>query len=214
MEIIPAVLTDNPEELEEKIKQVEHLARRVQIDVIDGIFAKNKTVGLDVLEGLETSLLLDFHLMVKDPLNWVEHSIQAGADRIIAQVEMISNQREFVEKVRATGAKVGLAIDLNTGIDAIEKDGLAELDVVLVMAVKSGFGGQEPKDIDYKIWDLEDYQYANNLKYSICVDGGIDKDNILHIAQAGADEFVVGHSLWDGNLEENMRKLEEALNAV
>lgn len=215
LEIIPAILTNNPEELKEKIKQVEGLARRVQIDVVDGVFAKNKTVGLEGLEEIETNLFLDIQLMVKEPVDWVERCANVLADRVIGHVEMMSSQEEFLKKVAESGAKVGLGLDLDTPVEAIEENLLTSLDVVLVMSVKAGFGGQEFETrVLEKVEKLRILKTGDPNPFSICVDGGVSMENTKQIIEAGADEVVVGHSLWEGNLEENIGKLKEGLNAV
>lgn len=218
VQIIPAILTNNPEELREKISRVEGLARlaesdsrrmrRVQIDIVDGIFAKNKTVGLEVLEGMETALLLDVQLMVKEPMDWVERCTSILADRVIGHVETMGSQEEFVAKVAGSGAKVGLGLDLDTPIEAIEENLLTSLDVVLVMSVKAGFGGQEfePRILE-KIEKLKKLKEGDPNPFSICVDGGVNMDNIKQIIEAGADEVAVGSSLFEGDIEENISKL-------
>lgn len=214
MEIIPAILTNNPKELQEKIALIEGKVKRVQIDIIDGVFANNKTVGLEVLEGLETKLLIDVQLMVKEPVDWIEKSVRAMADRIIGQVEMMSDQAEFVRRVQDVAHSVGLAIDLDTPVSAIDPLLLPNLDVVLVMSVKAGFGGQEFSEIAIeKIRELDEMRKSDMLNFRICVDGGINSENINSVADAGADEVVVGHSLFEGEIEENLEKLRQAVSS-
>lgn len=222
LEIIPAVLTRDPKELEERIEAVEGLARlaegdgrqikRVQIDIIDGVFAENKTIGLEVLEGIETNLLLDIHLMVKEPVDWVEKSIRAMGDWIIGQVEMMSDQAEFVGKVQETGHKVGLALDLETPVSAIDPVLLLDLDVVLVMSVKAGFGGQEFQGVALqKAVRLLNERVNKSYKYKVCLDGGINIENIKQVAGVAIDEVAIGNSLFKGDIEENYRRLKETL---
>ncbi len=203
MEIIPAILTDSPDELREKValitKANRHLVRRVQIDVIDGVFANNKTVGLEPLEGLDTDLLFDIQLMVKNPVGWVKKSAEVLADRIIGHVEQMPDQSEFVNAVTLTGCEVGLGLDIHTPIKAIE-DVLSDLDVVLLMSVETGFGGQElDPDILDKIVKLKEMRDTKDHRYQICVDGGVSEKNIYELGQAGADEVAIGRSLWSGD---------------
>lgn len=208
IEIIPAILTNDPEELEDKIKRVEGLARRVQVDIIDGVFANNRTVALESLEEIETEALFDVHLMVHEPDSWVERAVRALADRIIGQVEMMSDQFHFIGHVQETGSKVGLGLDLSTPVSAIDPAILNNLDVVLVMSVKAGFGGQEfNKSALEKIKALDEIRSRDNTPFRICVDGGINLNNIAEVRRAGADEVAIGQSLFAGDLAENIRNL-------
>lgn len=211
LEIIPAILTNDPKELEEKIRQVEELVQRVQVDIVDGVFADNKTISLEAVANIDTNLLLDIQLMTKEPVDWVEKSARAMADRIIGQVEMMSDQARFIEKVAETGEKVGLAIDLPTPISALDTVILNNLDVVLVMSVKGGFGGQDFQEPALKkVIELSGYRASNNCRYRICVDGGINEENIGKIRRAGADEAVIGHSLFEGDIRERLEGLRRA----
>lgn len=212
MLIIPAILTRDPKELEEKIKLSEGLAERIQIDIIDGAFAENKTIDLAAVGQIESGLGIDVHLMVKEPVDWVEKSVRAMADRIIGQVEEMSNQTEFVGKVQETGHQAGLALDLETPITALDEFLFTDLDIILVMSVKAGFSGQEFQEQALeKVTALLSYRTKNGYKYKICVDGGVEVNNIKKIADAGADEVVIGQSLFQGDIEENYRKLREAI---
>lgn len=216
LEIIPAILTNDPKELEEKIRAVARLhesygeVKRVQIDIIDGVFANNKTVDLAAVGQIESGLGIDVHLMVREPVDWVEKSIRAMADRIIGQVEMMSNQAEFVGKVQSTGHEVGLALDLDTPVSEINPVLLFDLDVVLVMSVKAGFGGQEfDHKVLEKIRELSEIRNDSGYKFKICIDGGIGEENIKQVKDAGVDEVAVG-GLFEGDLLENYRKLQES----
>lgn len=211
LEIIPAILTNSPKELEEKIRAAEGVANRVQIDIVDGAFANNKTISLDAVANIDTSLLLDIQLMTKDPVDWVERSIHALADRIIGHIEMMSDQMEFVAKVQETGEKVGLAIDLPTPVSDLDPVVLNNLDVVLVMSVKAGFGGQEfDQSAVEKIKELDEIRARDNTPFRICVDGGINEENIAKVRQAGADEVVAGHSLFQVDIGERLEVLRKA----
>lgn len=220
IEIIPAILTNDPKELEEKIRQVEGLARldseskragRVQIDIVDGVFADNKTISLEAVANIDTDLLLDIQLMTKEPADWVERAVRAMADRVIGHIEMMSDQARFIEKVAETGEKVGLAIDLPTPVSALDTVALNNLDVVLVMLVKAGFGGQDFQEPALeKVTKLSSYKANNNCKYRICVDGGINEENIAKVRQAGADEAVIGHPLFEGNIQGKLEGLRRA----
>lgn len=215
MEIIPAILTNSPSELQEKIALVEGKVKRVQIDIIDGVFADNKTVGLEVLGGLETKLLIDVQLMTRDPVDWIEKSVRAMADRIIGHVEQMSDQAEFVRRVQEVVRPVGLALDLATPVSAIDPTLIAAVDVILIMSVKAGFGGQEfNQSVIEKIKELSELRSNDSLNFKICVDGGITEENIKSIEDAGADEVAIGQSLFEGDVAENLRSLSSSLSSV
>lgn len=212
LEIIPAILTNDPKELKEKIRAVEGLVKRIQIDIVDGVFANNRTISLDAVANIDTSLLLDIQLMTKEPADWVERAVRALADRVIGHIEMMSDQSEFIGKVTETGEKVGLAIDLPTPVSALDPVVLNNLDVVLVMSVKAGFGGQDFQEPALeKVTELLSYRVNNNCKYRICVDGGINEENIAKVRRAGADEIVIGHSLFtSADVAQRIEELKKA----
>lgn len=209
--VIPAILTNDPKELVEKMRALEGIAKRVQIDIVDGVFANNKTVLPDVISSIETDLLLDFHLMTKEPTDWVERCVEGQADRIVGHIEKMTSQRDFVGKVSAVGAKVGLALDLETPVSAVEGAIMNNLDVVLVMSTKAGFGGQ---DFDGgalgKIKQLNEIRARDNTPFRICADGGINEDTIRQVVEAGADEVAIGVHLFTEDLEGHIKKLREA----
>lgn len=211
IEIIPAILTNDPKELEEKIMPLEGKVRRVQIDIVDGNLVDNRTVSPDVLGNLETSLLIDFQLVTKEPVDWLERCVKGQGDRIIGHVEGMTSQQEFMGRVVELGAKVGLALDLATPVSAIEENILANLDVVVLMSVPMGFGGQEfSTGVLAKVSELDKIRVQDHASFRICVDGGVKEDNIRSIVEAGADEVAVGRSLWEGDLIDNIKRLQEA----
>lgn len=218
IEIIPAILTNNATELLDYVKKIQdsvdvNLAniKRIQIDVLDGQFADNKTVDPSLLSDMDTNLSLDFHLMVKEPIHWIEKSANAGADRIIAQIEMMSSQIEFVKRVQETGLYVGLALDLDTPISKLDPVVLTNLDVVLLMAVKAGWGGQEfNSKVLSKIKELDEIRVRDKTPFKICVDGGETENTIYKTHYEGADEVAIGRRIIDGNISENIRLFQES----
>ena len=142
-EIIPSILTASPQEVKEMLLRVEEAGcERAQVDIVDGVFASNKTIDPSAIAGFETGLSLDFHLMTKEPIDWAERALHAGAERIIGQIELMTDQAAFIGKVQAGGTLVGLALDIDTPVSRIDKEILTSLDTVLVMSVKAGQGGQ------------------------------------------------------------------------
>lgn len=222
VDIIPSILTDTVTDYEERLKRIDEAVianganiKRVQVDIIDGVFVNNKTIDPANIVGIETNLSLDFHLMVKDPINWVEKCANAGADRIIGQIEMMSSQVEFVAKVQETGLYVGLALDLDTSVSKFDPLVLTNVDVVLLMAVKAGWGGQEfNKKVLEKIKELDEIRTRDSTPFKICVDGGETESVIDESHYLGADEIVIGARLFKGDITQNVKSFELAAHDV
>lgn len=211
IEIIPSVLTNSATELKEMLSVVEGAARRVHVDMIDGVFANNKTIEPIILKDEEADLLIDYHLMVKRPESWVEKCVGGQADRIIGQIEMMKNQKEFVARVQEVGAKVGLAIDLKTPTVNLDSVVLSDLDLVLLMSVKAGLGGQKfHPEVLSKIKKLDEIRSRDRTPFKICVDGGVSQENIAKLRRTGVDEAVVGRRLFKGDLKANIEKYKKA----
>lgn len=210
LEIIPAILTNDPKELKQLINKAEDVASRVQIDIVDGQFAKNETIDPSVLENVDTNLKLDFHLMTKNPTAWVERCVRGMADRIFGQIEMMDDQVEFVGKVQEVGAKIGLAVDIDTPVSDLDSAILNNLDAILLMSYPAGVGGQpfDPKVLD-KIKKLDGIKARDETPFKICVDGGITEKTIRRVRQAGADEVAVGRLIFKGDLSENLLRFKE-----
>lgn len=215
VEVIPAILTPSPIEAKELLLKLEGVCERAQIDIIDGVFAETKTVDPAAFGELETTLKLDFHLMTKEPIDWIERSVRGGADRIIGQIEMMTSQKDFLGKVQEAGVSVGLAIDLETPVSQIEPEILTSLDVVLVMSVKAGRGGQE-FDVRTirKVGELADIRKDDTSPFRICVDGGETTTTIDDTHFAGADEIAIGRRLFEGDIAQNIKKFEEAAHKL
>lgn len=214
VEIIPAILTNDVREIEEKVARAEGVVKRVQIDIVDGVFAVTRTIDPSFLENVETDLNLDFHLMTKDPIDWVERAVRGGAERIIGQIEGMTDQVEFVAKLAQVGLSVGLAIDLETSVSALDPTIITNLDVVLVMAVKAGFAGQKFDERALnKIKQLDELRIRDDTPFRICVDGGETEDVIDETHFAGADEVVIGKRIFEGDLAENIRRFQKAAHA-
>jgi ribulose-phosphate 3-epimerase len=207
LKIVPSILTDDPSELKEMIGRVEGIVERVQIDIIDGVYADNKTIDPMAMSYIDTNLLIDYQLMVKEPINWIEKCVRAQADRIIGHIEMMKSQYEFVGKVQSLGFKPGLGIDLDTPIQQLDESLLNDLDVVLVMSVKAGFGGQEFKrSVFEKIKELDEIRSSDDTPFKICDDGGVTTKVVRDLKLAGADEVSVGRRLFDGNVKGNVKE--------
>ncbi|HWA52395.1 MAG TPA: hypothetical protein VG895_05070 [Patescibacteria group bacterium] len=206
MKIIPAILTDDISELTSLENKAEGIVDRIQIDVIDNKFANNSTVDPAVLKNITTVLNLDFHLMVKDPVEWVEHCVPNSANRMIGQIEFMQNQMEFVDKVKATTTEAGLAIDLDTPIEKVSQNVLPKLDVLLLMSVKAGFGGQE---FDLSVFDkikaANELRHKLNLNFKLLVDGGVTVELVHEMESLGVDEVAVGKRIFEPSLVDNLK---------
>jgi ribulose-phosphate 3-epimerase len=217
--IIPSILTNNPEEVSGVIKSLNDVILphgfpldRVQIDINDGSFLGVKTIEPLLLYDIETDLDIDFHLMTKEPATWVEDCVRGQADRIIGQIEKMGDQISFVGKVSEVGAKVGLAVDIETPLDQLDESIMTSLDVILLMSYPAGYGGQKfDEKVLEKIQCLKEMREIDAKPFKICVDGGIDFDNIKKVKMAGADEVTVGKRLIGGDIEANFEKFIKAL---
>jgi len=212
VEVIPAILSDNPDEARELLKKTEGNVNRVQIDIIDNVFAENKTVDPSVFEESFPTVKLDYHLMVKEPINWVERAIRGHADRIVGHIEMMGNQNEFVNRIHEFGLSAGLAVDLPTPVVEMNSEALSQVEVVILLSVKAGFGGQEFDEKVYKkIKKLSEVRKNDNLDFRICVDGGITKDRIKKLVSLGVDEVSMGRRIFEGDLGGNIESIRKSL---
>lgn len=206
MEIIPTILTKDTAELQEKLVKIDGLVPWVQIDFIDGIFVANKTFDLENLEGLGKNLKKEVHLIVKEPIGWLGKCRYILADRVVAQVEIMSNVNDFYQEAASSGMQVGLALDLETPIEKIPADIYPQLDLVLLMAVKAGWGGQ---DFDPKVLlKIKKVRETVGDLVDIGADGGLNEENIIECKKAGATIFYVGKTFWEyQDLEKRYRQL-------
>jgi ribulose-phosphate 3-epimerase len=160
---------------------------------------------------VETGLFIDYHLMVDEPVDWVERCVRGYADRIIGQIEKMSDQVEFVKRVQESGAQVGLAIDLDTPVSELDSTILNNLDVVLVMSVTAGFGGQRFDDRALtKIDQLDEIRSRDDTPFKICDDGGITLENIDDVRRMGVNEVCIGKRLLEGDIVENYNEFKKA----
>ncbi len=206
MQIIPTILEKDFDQAQEKILAVKNLVKRIQIDVIDGVFSFGKTFELELINRIENTdnILWETHLMVKEPINWIEKSIHINATRIIGQVEMMSDREKFINKVKDAGLEAGLAFDIETEIDGIPE----ETDVIVLLGRKSGFGSWPMEDKVYKkIKQLVNLRKDRDLDFLIGVDGGINEDNIKKLEDAGVEIAYCGGAVFNGKVENNLEKL-------
>ncbi len=210
MIISPSILSADFKRLETSIKEVKQ-APFLHIDIMDGEFVPNISFGPMVQAQIRPSFkeqVFDTHLMLKHPQNYVEAFAKAGSDYITFHVEADCNAMELIEKIHSLNVKAGISIKPGTDVEAI-KSYLPYLDLVLVMSVEPGFGGQSFMDSSLaKIENLKRLKEENNYKYLISVDGGINDKTIKLVSSAGVDVAVVGSYLFkQENKEEEIKKL-------
>jgi len=212
MIVIPTILEKDFARAEIKIKLIKDKSRWMQIDVIDGYFTDGKTFELELLNKIGKEIqsnLLEIHLLVKEPIKWVEKCNFVGANRIIGQVEMMSSKDEFVEKIKEVGLEAGLAFDIETEIEEIPK----ETDLILLMGRKSGFQNAEFDEKIYeKIKKLVKIRKNKKMEFEIGIDGGIDEEIIKKLKITGVEIAYCGGAIFNGNVNDNWEKLNYVSN--
>ncbi|PYS32421.1 MAG: ribulose-phosphate 3-epimerase [Acidobacteria bacterium] len=199
IEIAPSILSADFSRLGEQIKTVERAgASLLHVDVMDGRFVPNITVGLPVVKAISraTQLPIDAHLMIVEPARYVESFVKAGAQMVSIHIEADPHAHRTLTAIRAAGAQAGVAINPATSLAALE-EAIKFVDFVLVMSVNPGFGGQEfiSSSLD-KVRRLRKMLDERGLKARIEIDGGIDQDNVAEVAGAGAEIIVSGSAIF------------------
>jgi len=205
IEIIPTIIAKDFKELQEKVRRVEPYVDWIQLDIMDGQFVDNSTWSNPAeLKKLETEAKLEAHLMIKNPEDTIEQWINSGVKRIIIHFESTRYHRQLIDKIKKAGLEVGLAINPQTPIEVVD-DFIPDLDLVLVMTVQPGRGGQKLiADTLNKIEQLRE-TYPN---VNIEVDGGINSETASQVIQAGANLLASGSAIFNsGNIEETIKKL-------
>ena len=207
-QVIPAILTDDFEDLKNKLKKIKNLADWVQIDIMDGRFVNNHSISLEDLKQAQIKSNLEAHLMVLSPEKYLSQAKMANIKRVIFHFEATKNILAILKKIAELGLKKGLALNPETEIKEI-KPYLHTIDLVLLLAVQPGFGGQKFNvSVISKIKILK--ELAPEIK--IEVDGGINLANIEEVAQAGADYLVVGTGLFGAtDIKKRFKQLEQEI---
>ena len=214
VEIAPSILSADFARLGEEIATIERGgAALVHVDVMDGHFVPNITIGLPVVRALKraTQLPLDAHLMITQPGVYAEQFVEAGAAMVSVHVEIDPHLHRTLEAIRKKGALAGVAINPATPLVALE-EALPFADFVLLMSVNPGFGGQKfiPTSLD-KVRRLRRMIDERGLKTRIEIDGGIDRHNIAEVAAAGAEIIVAGSAVFnESDPAQAVRVLREA----
>ncbi len=204
MKIVPAVLTDKPEELKRMIAQAEGFCDLIQIDIMDGKFVPSKSVSAEDLARIRTSLKLEVHLMVDEPSKYLEPFKKAEAKRIVFHYESKEDPAQVISQIRALGLEAGIAINPPTPISAV-KQFFNDIDILLFLSVNPGFYGSKfiPEACE-KAKAIRD----NKGKLILAMDGGLKSDNILMIRDAGIDIACVGSGIFGkGDPKQNYQAL-------
>ena len=185
-------------------------APMIHLDVMDGMFVPNISFGVPIIESVRkiTDAILDVHLMIEEPIRYLDSFCVAGADIITVHYEACEDVNATLSKVKSLGVKVGLSISPDTPVDVL-KPFFDMIDMVLIMSVYPGFGGQ--KFIEASLEKVQAVrEMENELEKEdlwIEVDGGIGEDNIIKVMEAGANVFVAGSSVFKGDIVANVKAL-------
>tara|TARA_B100002049_G_C15972760_1_gene329498 strand:+ start:41 stop:700 length:660 start_codon:yes stop_codon:yes gene_type:complete len=213
IKISPSILSADFGQLGNEVKRLESGgADMIHVDVMDGHFVPNLTIGPPVIKNLKkyTKLPFDVHLMISPVHKYIKDYAEAGADIITIHPEATDNLNESVNLIKKLNKKVGVSLNPDTDIDALT-DEIANLDLILIMSVFPGFGGQKfiPKVID-KIKKLKKIKEEKNYNFEIEVDGGINFSNSKEVLSAGANILVSGTTIFkenNGDIKKNIEKL-------
>lgn len=217
--IVPAILPRNLQELEDELKKVWAYTKKVQLDVVDGVWASAKTIGPEDLAKIDTAVAFDAHLMVDQPEKWLDRCVDGGIERVFGQVEKMADKTAFIADAQAKGMGVGLAYDIETPLTGLAEV-INDVDAVLLLSVS---GGAQERTFDERVLDKIKEVRKMNKRITIIVDGGLNEENIKkcliaewaeEVSENELDkelmtmEFVVGsHLLTAENVEKELENL-------
>lgn len=208
--LLPSLLSANFYNIENDLNELKKCnIKIIHLDVMDGIFVPNISFGIPVIKSLSDAVKKDFvfdtHLMIKDPERYVDEFVNVGSDILTIHIEATDGFKNVLEKIKSKGIKAGISINPETDIHMID-DVLCVADLVLVMSVHPGFGGQKFIDgaLD-KIKYLHDVREKKGYNYVIEVDGGINVSNVKNVIDCGVDYVVAGSAVFNGDIEQNIK---------
>lgn len=184
-------------------------AEYLHVDVMDGVFVPSISFGMPVVESIRkiTNIIFDVHLMIVGPERYVKEFAQIGADSITFHLEAAEDADELIDQIHSLGCKAGMSIKPQTPVEVVRKY-LTKLDMLLVMTVEPGFGGQKyiPESTD-RIRQVRQMADELGTDLDIQVDGGITRDNVKVVLDAGANVIVAGSAVFKGNITDNVQNL-------
>lgn len=213
----PSMLAADFTKLGEQIKEVESAGGDwLHVDVMDGLFVPSISFGMPVMESIRpaTNLFFDVHLMIQEPIRYIEEFKKAGADLITIHAECCEDIGATISKIRENGCKVGLSISPDTEVSVLEP-WVEKADMILLMSVHPGFGGQKfiPETME-KIRAARKLINEKNPSCDLEVDGGIHLENVKEVMEAGANVVVAGTAVFRGNITENMQAFYSRMKEV
>lgn len=212
----PSILAADFKVLGQEMKKTEENgAAYIHFDVMDGMFVPSISFGMPVLASIHdaTEQFMDAHLMVQEPIRYVEAFQKAGADYVTVHLEACEDVKTTLDKIHACGMKAGLAVNPETDVKELVPY-LEDVEMILIMSVHPGFGGQKfiPESLD-KIREVRAMLNEKNLETDIQVDGGIYVENVREVLDAGANVIVAGSAVFRGDAGENTAKFMEILKS-
>jgi len=212
----PSILAADFKVLGQEMKKTEENgAAYIHFDVMDGMFVPSISFGMPVLASIHdaTEQFMDAHLMVQEPIRYVEAFQKAGADCVTVHLEACEDVKTTLDKIHACGMKAGLAVNPETDVKELVPY-LEDVEMILIMSVQPGFGGQKfiPESLD-KIREVRAMLNEKNLETDIQVDGGIYVENVREVLDAGANVIVAGSAVFRGDAGENTAKFMEILKS-
>ena len=206
----PSILSADFAKLGADVKEAADAgAQWLHIDVMDGTFVPNISFGFPVIKSIRdlTDIVFDVHLMIEEPGRYVDEFVKSGADLITLHAESTKHLHRAIQQVKAHGCKVGVSLNPATPLSALDHV-LEEIDMVLIMTVNPGYGGQSYiQGMNQKIRDLRKIITEKGLNVDIQVDGGVKADNIQAIKECGANVFVAGSAVFNGDITANVKEL-------